>query len=156
MDIYAVVVLWKRSKNGLKWKQFFQIQITLYYHSWRLVFGQGCVTKTASFLPFVANESNLDQSHWQSVGAHIYKVKKILKGSLDSISSPSPSVKIQIWAKKFAWSVKAKHCWALLTNYCIQKFVDNIQQWFAFTPFLPIIWIFTEGEGDGIESRLSS
>ena len=30
---------------------------------------------------------------------------------------------------------------------------------FAFTPqanFLPIIWIFTEGEGDGIESRLSS
>ena len=23
---------------------------------------------------------------------------------------------------------------------------------FAFTPFLPIIWIYTEGEGDGIES----
>ena len=32
------------------------------------------------------------------------KVKKILKGSLDSISSPSPSVKIQN-AGKFAWDL---------------------------------------------------
>ena len=30
-----------------------------------------------------------------------------------------------------------------------KKFVDNAQQ-----TFLPIIWIFTEGEGDGIESRI--
>ena len=30
-----------------------------------------------------------------------------------------------------------------------KKFVDNAQQ-----TFLSIIWIFTEGEGDGIESRL--
>ena len=27
-----------------------------------------------------------------------------------------------------------------------QKFVDNIQQFFAFTPFPPIIWIFGEGD----------
>ena len=29
-----------------------------------------------------------------------YKVEKILKGSLDSIPSPSPSVKIQIMGRK--------------------------------------------------------
>ena len=29
------------------------------------------------------------------------RVEKILKGSLDSIPSPSPSVKIQIWVGKF-------------------------------------------------------
>ena len=47
------------------------------------------------------------------------------------------------------------------TNFYFQKFVDNdAQQCFAFTPqlfkqtFLPIICILTEGEGDGIESRL--
>ena len=35
------------------------------------------------------------------------KVEKILKGSLDSIPSPSPSVKIQIMGGK---GVKIKHC----------------------------------------------
>ena len=44
----------------------------------------------------------------------IIKVDKILKGSLDSISSPSCSVKIQIMGGK---GVKAKHCWALSTNF---------------------------------------
>ena len=42
------------------------------------------------------------------------KVEKILKGILDSISSPSPSVKIQIMGGK---GVKAKHCWMLSTNF---------------------------------------
>ena len=44
------------------------------------------------------------------------------------------------------------------TNFFFQKFVDNAQQCFAFTPqtnFPPIIWIFIEGEGDEIESMLS-
>ena len=52
--------------------------------------------------------------------------------------------------------VKAKHCWIFSTNFEYKKFVDNIQQCFAFTPFPPIIQIFTEGEGDEIKSRLSS
>ena len=38
------------------------------------------------------------------------KVEKILKCSLDLIPSPSPSVKIQIMAGKFAWGWNAKHC----------------------------------------------
>ena len=36
------------------------------------------------------------------------KVENILKGSLDSIPSPSPSVKIQIMAKKFSLRCKGK------------------------------------------------
>ena len=47
----------------------------------------------------------------------------------------TPSVKIQIMGGK---GVKAKHCWMLSTNFWIQKFVDNIQQCFAYTPFLPM------------------
>ena len=42
-------------------------------------------------------------------------------------------------------------------TFCFQKFVDNSQQCFDFTPqakFQPIIWIFTDSEGDGIKSRL--
>ena len=42
------------------------------------------------------------------------KVKKISEDSLDSIPSPSPSVKIQIMGGK---GVMAKHWWALLTNF---------------------------------------
>ena len=49
------------------------------------------------------------------------KVEKILKGSLVSFLSPSPSVKIQIMDGKVCWGVKAKHCWALSTNFWKQK-----------------------------------
>ena len=35
--------------------------------------------------------------------------------------SPSPSGKIQIMGQRFAWGVKAKHCWALSTNFWKQK-----------------------------------
>ena len=42
----------------------------------------------------------------------------ILKVSLVSISSPSLSVKIQIMDGK---GVKAKHCWALSTNFLFSK-----------------------------------
>ena len=57
------------------------------------------------------------------------KVEKILKGSLDTISSPSPSVKIQIMGGKVCLRQNIAGC-------CQQT--------------------FEEGEGDRIESRLSS
>jgi hypothetical protein len=38
------------------------------------------------------------------------KVKKILKDSLDLISSPSPTVKIQIWKQKVCWHHPAMLC----------------------------------------------
>ena len=46
-----------------------------------------------------------------SLGLQHFYVKQTLKGSLDLIPSPSPSVKIQIlWAGKFASGVKTKLC----------------------------------------------
>ena len=47
-------------------------------------------------------------------------LEKVLKGSLDYIPSPLPSLKIQIMGK-FAWGLKAKHCWTLSTNFWKQK-----------------------------------
>ena len=78
------------------------------------------------------------------------KVEKILKGSLDSI--PSPSVKIQIMGGKVCLRRKGKTLMGIVNNL----FVDNTRQCFSFTPFPPIIWILNEGEGDGIKSRLPS
>ena len=68
----------------------------------------------------------------------LFKVEKILKCILDLIPSPS-AFKYKLWPGKFAWGVKTKLC----------------QRCFALIPEV-IIWIFTEGEGDGIDSRLSS
>jgi hypothetical protein len=55
------------------------------------------------------------------------KVEKILKGSLDSISSPSLSVKIQIMGGKVCLRCKGKYCWALSKKtFENKKFVDVI------------------------------
>ena len=63
------------------------------------------------------------------------KVEKILKGSLDSISSPSPSMKIQIMGGKVSLSCKRQNIAGLCQQtFCFQKFVDNAKQFFAFTP----------------------
>ena len=63
----------------------------------------------------------------------LFKVEKILKGSLDSILSPSPSVKIQIMDGKSClrckrWNI-AGCCQQTFEN---KMFVDNTQQFFAF------------------------
>ena len=58
------------------------------------------------------------KSNKQSVVAFWFKVEKILKGSLDSISS---SVKIQIMGGKVYLRCKAKHFWVLSTNFWKQK-----------------------------------
>ena len=47
------------------------------------------------------------------------KVEKILKGSLDLIPSPSPSVTIQIMGGKVC--LRCKHYWALSTNFWKQE-----------------------------------
>ena len=67
------------------------------------------------------------------------KVESFLKASLNSISSPSSSVKIQIMDGKVCLKCKEKTLLGVVN-----------------TLFPPIIWIFTEGEGDGIKVRLSS
>mgnify|MGYP001494734399 CR=1 FL=1 len=62
----------------------------------------------------------------------LVKVENILKGSLDSISSPSPSVKIQIMGGKVCLMGKGKTLLAIVSKLFVSKC-------FAFTPFLPII-----------------
>ena len=70
------------------------------------------------------------------LSAWLCKVEKILKGRLDLIPSPSPSVKSQIMGRKVCLRCKAKDCWGLSTNFWKQKvenkkFVDINQQCFA-------------------------
>ena len=55
------------------------------------------------------------------------KVDKFLKGSLDSMQSSSPSLKIQIIGGKVCLKCKGK----TLLAFCFQKFVDITQQCFA-------------------------
>ena len=52
---------------------------------------------------------------------HLCKVKKILKDSLDSISSPSPSVKIQIIGKKVCLRCKVKTLLGLVNKHLKTK-----------------------------------
>ena len=48
---------------------------------------------------FIDSEGENKKKYWDS---RTGKVEKILKGSLDSILSPSPSVEIQTWSEKLA------------------------------------------------------
>ena len=60
-----------------------------------------------------------------------YKVENNLKGGLDLIPSPSPSMKIQIMVGKICLRCKGK-----TMPFYFQKFVDNTYPCFAFTPQL--------------------
>ena len=86
------------------------------------------------------------------------KVEKILKGILDSIPSPSPSVQIQIRGGKVCLRRKGKTLLGIETNFLYSKVCWQRPAMFCLytlkQTFPPLIWIFTEGEGDGIESRI--
>ena len=84
------------------------------------------------------------------------EVEKILEDSLDSISSLSENPKY--WRENLLEVIRQNIAVWCQQTFCSQKFVHNTQQWFAFTPqqtFPPIIWIFTQGEENEIESKLS-
>ena len=59
------------------------------------------------------------------------KVENILKGSLFSIPSPSPSVKIQIMGRKVCLRCKGKTSLDIATKIWKKKFADITQQCFA-------------------------
>ena len=59
-----------------------------------------------------------------------FKIEKIKEDSLDSISSPSPSVKIQIMGCKISLSCKGKILLGIVNNL-LKKFVDITPQCFA-------------------------
>ena len=88
----------------------------------------------------------------------IGKVENILKGSLDSISSPSHSVKIQIMGGKVCLRCKGKIMLGIVNKLFVFKsllaMTSNVLPLHLKKTFPTIIWIFAEGEGDVIESRL--
>ena len=110
---------------------------------WPLVFWKCSLIK----IKHICDSSNYTSLRLKSSGINeirveiSFKVEKILKDSLDSIPSPSPSVKIQI----IGGTVYFKS---------LLKTPSNVLPLHRNQTFLPIIWIFTEGEGDRIESRL--
>ena len=62
------------------------------------------------------------------------KVEKVLKGSLDSIPLPSPSVKTQIMGVKICFRCKGKTLLGIVNKLENKKFVDITQQCFALLP----------------------
>ena len=83
-----------------------------------------------------------------------FKVEKILKGSLDSIPSPSPSEEIQTVGGEVSLMCKSKILLGILktTLFVLKSLLTTPSN--VLPLHHKLIWIFTEGEGDGIESRL--
>ena len=82
----------------------------------------------------------------------VAKVEKIKEDSLDLISSSSPWVKIQIQS---LLEVIKQH----IAGWCQQTSLttpSNVLPLYLKQTFLPIVWIFTQGEEDEIKSKLSS
>ena len=77
------------------------------------------------------------------------KVENILKCSLDSIPSPSPSVKIQILVEKVFLRCKCKTLLGIVNKLLKTKSLLT-------SPSNVLPYHLSEGEGDGMESRLSS
>ena len=84
---------------------------------------------------------------------YVHKVEKILKGSLDSI--PSPSVKIQIMGGKVCLKCKGKTLLGVVNKLLKTKSLLTMPLPSNVLPLLslhlkqlslPIIWIFTEGD----------
>ena len=65
------------------------------------------------------------------------KGEKILKGSLDSIPSPSTSVKIQIMGGKVCLRCKGKTLLGVVNKLLKKKFFEISQQCFALLPHVP-------------------
>ena len=86
------------------------------------------------------------------------KVEKDLKGSLDSILLPSPSVKIQIMGGKVYFRYNGKTLLddvnKILKTKSLLKTTSNVLHSHLKQTFLLIIWIFTEGEGNRIKPML--
>ena len=100
--------------------------------------------------------------NWElAVGYHglcSIKVEIFFKGRLDSIPTPSPSLKIQIMGGKVCLTSKGKTLLdvvnKILKTTKLLSSPINVLPYCLKQTFPPIIWIFNEGEGDGIESNL--
>ena len=70
------------------------------------------------------------------------------------IPSPSTSVKIQIMGGKFCLRCKGKTLLGVVNKLFVFKNLLTTPIMFTPQANFPIIWIFTEGKGDRIKSRL--
>ena len=88
---------------------------------------------------------------------YFIKVEEILKGSLDSIPSPSRS---REHLKFLLWFFGGQTLLGVVNKIFVQQSLlttpSKVLPLHLKPTFPPIIWIFTEGAGDGIESKLSS
>ena len=105
---YHGCYFWLRQPN---FKKYVSIRKRTLYILHNTLFLFGCVLK-------IFFRHNLENDALKNF---LHKVEKILKGSLDSILSPSPSVKIQITGRKVCLRWKGKNCWVLSTNFSNQK-----------------------------------
>ena len=64
--------------------------------------------------------------------------------------------KFKLLAGKFTWGNKAKNCNKPFVCKSLLTMPSNVLPLHLKHTFPPLIWIFTEGEGDGIESSLPS
>ena len=81
-------------------------------------------------------------------------IKEIFK-KVSWIRSHHLQWEFKLFARKFTWGNKAKHCWVMSTNFLFSKVCWQCPAMFnLYTSSTPMIWIFTEDEGDGIKSRL--
>ena len=94
--------------------------------------------------------------------AYSSKVEKVLKGSLNLIPPPLPLVNIQIMGGKVCLRCKGLTLLVVVNKLLKTKVTkslltspSNVLPYYLQKPFPPIIWIFTESEGDGIKSRRS-
>ena len=87
-------------------------------------------------------------------GWKYFKVEQILKGSLNSISSPSFSVKTQIMGKNVCLRCKGKTLLGTVNKLFAKKFVDSAQQCFAEKNKNKKFKCSRLLEGDEIEYRL--
>ena len=62
------------------------------------------------------------------------KGQEISVGNCGVFNSPKKPMKKIMGGKVVYRGVQAKHCWVLSTTFENKKFVDNVQQCFAFTP----------------------
>ena len=99
-------------------------------HYTRLLQKKGCQI-------YMVRETSRSMTKLVSDKVHLFKVEKILKGSLGSIPSPSPSVKIQIMGGKVCLRCKGKY----IAGRCQQTFKSksNVLSLHHKQTFPPII-----------------
>ena len=92
---------------------------------------------------YFINSMNFNAEFPTLVPNKLIKVEKILKGSLDSIPSPSPSVKIQIMGGKVGLRCKGKTLLGVVNKLfctkCLLTTPSNVLPLYLKQSFLPII-----------------